>query len=72
MTKRLRLPYSEVCVHMHVAGKVMFGELDGCMVQLIDDDGRPFSFPITKGEAGWDMHENRAGFEGVSDASVDS
>ena len=56
--KRLTLPYSEVCMHMKVAGKEMWGSLCGdWMVQLWDDDGRKFSFPITRGEAGWDLEE---------------
>lgn len=55
--RTLTLPYSEVCMSMGVAGKTMQGELtpDGYGVQLYDDDGTPFSFPITRGEAGWDM-----------------
>lgn len=51
----LELPFSEVCMHMKVAGKLMYGELVGeWMVQLYDEVGRKFSFPITRGEAGWD------------------
>lgn len=62
--KPLRLPYSEVCCHMKVAGAVMRGRLceGGRSVQLLTDDGRSFSFPITRGEAGWDLPENRAGY----------
>lgn len=51
----LRLPFSEVCCHMRVAGRVMTVEItDGRYpaVQLLDDDGRPYSAPITLGEAG--------------------
>lgn len=59
--KLLVLPYSEVCMHMRVAGTQMLGELveDGRMVQLYKPDGEPFSFPITRGEAGWDHQERR-------------
>lgn len=54
-TRILTLPFSEVCMHMHVAGKQMKGRLceNGVMVQLYDDHDRPFSAPITRGEAGW-------------------
>lgn len=53
--RRLELPYSEVCMHMHVAGKEMWGLLiSEQAVQLYDDDCKPFSFPIGRGEAGWD------------------
>lgn len=51
----VRLPYSEVCMHMQVAGKEAWVERltgrDARMAQLYVD-GRPFSFPITCGEAG--------------------
>lgn len=54
----LSLPYSEVCMHMKVAGQVMLGELrENDMVQLYELNGREFSFPITRGEAGWDHHD---------------
>jgi hypothetical protein len=47
------LPYSEVCMHMRVAGTQMLVEPrpDG-MAQLWNLDGTQFSFPITAGEAG--------------------
>lgn len=49
------LPYSEVCMHMQVAGTTMtvvvVGPVEMPAVQLYKD-GRPFSFPITTGEAG--------------------
>ncbi|MEX5635566.1 hypothetical protein [Parafrankia sp. FMc2] len=52
------LPYSEVCMYLRVAGRQMRCEIqapDGRSpaVQLLDDDGRPFSSPITLGEAGF-------------------
>lgn len=49
------LPYSEVCMHMRVAGTTMtvvvVGPVEQAVAQLYKD-GRPFSFPITLGEAG--------------------
>lgn len=62
----IRMPYSEVCMHMQVAGRDMECELiqnryfngeeaPGQMVQIYDAGGRPFSAPITTGEAGWGM-----------------
>ncbi|MEX5711855.1 hypothetical protein AB1484_27070 [Parafrankia sp. FMc6] len=57
-TRSVVLPYSEVCMYLRVAGRRMRCEIqerDGRLpaVQLFDDDGRPFSFPITLGEAGF-------------------
>jgi hypothetical protein len=58
---RLELPCSEVCMHMHVAGKVMTVEVirgrhsDGrpsFAAQLYGDNGQPFSIPILTAEAG--------------------
>jgi hypothetical protein len=60
------MPHSEVCMHFRVAGKPMaFGLLGDLwrtpgMVQLYHDDGRPFSAPITSGEAG--VYEDEAGY----------
>lgn len=49
----VELPYSEVCVHMQVAGKQMWVEpVPHGMAQLYTLDGQKFSFPITSGEAG--------------------
>lgn len=52
---KVRLPWSEVCMSMRVAGKVMWAELveDGAAIQLYDAEGDKFSFPITLGEAGF-------------------
>lgn len=49
-----RMPYSEVCMSMLIADKVMECELvNEWSVQLyMPDDHQPFSFPITHGEAG--------------------
>lgn len=54
---RVRLPFSEVCMHMKVAGEIMWARIirrpSGYpMAQLLNDDGTPFSFPITMSEAG--------------------
>lgn len=50
--QKVRLPYSEVCMHMRVAGTLMFVEpLPRNMAQLYSLFGDPFSFPITRGEA---------------------
>lgn len=57
------MPYSEVCMHMRIAGKVMRGELldrQYPMVQLYDVDGRKYSSPITTGEAG--LYEDSEGY----------
>jgi hypothetical protein len=55
----LQLPYSEVCLHLGVAGTRMRARLqpDG-MVQLLDPDGRDVSFPITAAEAGLDHDQD--------------
>lgn len=54
-----RLPYSEVAMHLRVAGKEMWMRLEGNgMVQLFDEDQNPFSIPITEGEAGVYRTEN--------------
>jgi hypothetical protein len=47
------MPYSEVCMHMRIAGEPMFVKLvHPWMAQLYDMAGREFSAPITTGEAG--------------------
>jgi hypothetical protein len=47
------LPYSEVCMHLRVAGTRMRVRLQpNRMVQLLQPDGTDFSFPITDSEAG--------------------
>lgn len=48
----LVLPWSEVCMHMRVAGRAMRAEIQPNGVQLLNDDGSRFSFPILPGEAG--------------------
>lgn len=51
-TVTLTMPYSEVCMHMEVAGKKMKVEVLEHGAQLHKEDGSPFSFPILHGEAG--------------------
>jgi hypothetical protein len=48
------MPYSEACMHMKIAGEFLqfqITESQYPMVQLFKE-GRPFSFPVTLGEAG--------------------
>jgi hypothetical protein len=70
VTVTVELPFSEVCMHMRVAGTVRpvrlqratfgnGGEAPGCVAQILNDDGTPFSFPITTGEAGFFEDSNR-------------
>lgn len=49
---RLCLPWSEVCAHMRVADEVRSVRVLEHWVQILNDDGTPFSFPVTHGEAG--------------------
>jgi hypothetical protein len=52
------LPFSEVCMHLRVAGTRMRARLEpNRMVQLPGPDGSEFTFPITDGEAGLDTDE---------------
>jgi hypothetical protein len=61
----LELPYSEVCMHLRVAGTRMRARLlPTGMVQLLDADGREFSFPITAAEAG--LHHDQHGWSSVA------
>jgi hypothetical protein len=62
-TVRIEIPYSEVCMHMQVAGRVMnvrFEHKVGhtACAQLLQD-GREFSAPITPGEAGFYWEDGR-------------
>jgi hypothetical protein len=54
----MEMPYSEVCMSMRVAGHTMFAKVvSGAMgttaAQLYELNGKPFSFPILMGEAGF-------------------
>lgn len=59
------MPYSEVCMHMKIAGTKMLCEFTNTpyspMVQLHSRDGRVFSAPISTGEAGV-YHDKSNGF----------
>lgn len=46
------LPWSEVCMHMGVAGTTMQVRVLERGAQLLQPDGRNHSFPILHGEAG--------------------
>lgn len=51
---RLVLPWSEVCMHLRLAGHARAVRLtDEGMAQILDDDGREVSFPILANEAGF-------------------
>lgn len=55
------MPWSEVCIHLGIAGKTMTCEVLSRGVQLYDDKGEKFSFPILHGEAGF--HEGTVDLE---------
>ncbi len=50
---KITMPYSEVCVHLHVAGKIALCEILSRGVQLYKPDSEKFSFPILHDEAGF-------------------
>jgi len=51
--ERVELPFSEVCMHLRVAGQQRWvAPLGPNAAQIYDDDGRPYSIPITRSEAG--------------------
>ena len=52
MTYRIELPYSEVCMHMRVAGQRRHVRMLADGAQILNDDMTPFSFPVTWNEAG--------------------
>ena len=61
--KLLIMPWSEVCVEIQVADKVMWASptlynkhKSDLMVQLFKLDGRPYSIPVTRGEANYEGH----------------
>ena len=57
----IELPYSEVCMHMQVAGTIMSVQLtdagNGHVMAQLRKDGRDFSFPVGAGEAGFYQDE---------------
>jgi hypothetical protein len=46
------LPWSEVCMHLRVAGQTRSVEVLATGAQILNEDGTPYSFPVTHGEAG--------------------
>jgi len=51
--RRVELPFSEVCMHLRVAGQHRWvAPVGPNAAQIYDDDGRTFSIPITRSEAG--------------------
>lgn len=48
----MEMPFSEVCVHLQVAGRSMVAEVLGRGVQLYTMNGDKVSFPILHSEAG--------------------
>ena len=72
---RKELPFSEVCMHLRVAGERMLVQFQArefetgtaYTAQLLHDNGSPFSAPILAGEAGfydgpdgWHFYERAA------------
>jgi hypothetical protein len=49
---RLRMPWSEVCMHLRIADQVRDVRVLDNGAQILNDDGTPYSFPVTHGEAG--------------------
>ena len=58
----LEMPFSEVCVHMRIAGTVMMAELlpteYSATAQIYTLEGNTFSFPVTYSEAGFYKDQN--------------
>lgn len=48
----VELPFSEVCMHLRVAGKVHRVHILEHGAQILDADGLPLSFAVLHGEAG--------------------
>ena len=60
-TNLLKLPYSEVCMHLGVAGRTFPVKLlTYYAAQILQKDGAPFSFPILASEAG--IYQDAQGF----------
>lgn len=50
---RVRLPHSEVCMHLRIAGQTRWvAPVGERMAQVFNDSGSRYSAPITRGEAG--------------------
>lgn len=61
MATTIKVGYSEAACFLGVAGKEMFADIGGRSVQLLDDDLKPYSFPITAGEAGYPINGDNVG-----------
>lgn len=59
-TVSVTLPWSEVCTHLGVAGKVADVAILARGAQILKEDGSKFSFPIGHGEAG--IYQDSEGF----------
>lgn len=60
----VELPFSEVCMHLRIAGRTLPVEwLGNGMVQVYDGDDRKLSFPITAGEAGFHFNNSVGAWE---------
>jgi hypothetical protein len=46
------LPWSEACMHLKLTDQVRQVRILDSGVQILNEDGTPYSFPITHGEAG--------------------
>jgi hypothetical protein len=54
---RVKLPHSEVCMHMRIAGQNRWtAKVSRYAAQIYSDDESPFSSPVLLAEAGLDEH----------------
>lgn len=51
-TVRIRMPWSEACMYLKVAGQMRQVQVFKHGAQILNEDGTRLSFPITLGEAG--------------------
>lgn len=49
---RMRVGFSEAVTHLHIDGTLCEALVTPSGVQFFDDNGKPFSFPVTHAEAG--------------------
>lgn len=60
----VELPFSEVCMHLRIAGRILPVEwLGNGTVQVYDGDDRKLSFPILASEAGFHFNSQVGGWE---------
>jgi hypothetical protein len=55
----IELPYSEVCMHLRVAGQARTVRVTERAAEILDADGRPLTAPVLHAEAG--IHRDDAG-----------